>query len=266
MGDTLNLKIDDILDNIDGKWGMVVKSLVDGRMIYQLNPDEWFPSASIAKVFVGLFVFNQIQQGLVDDKERIKYISEMKMGGSGILQHLDFGVELSLSDVVKLMLIVSDNTCAKILIKKFTPQKINEYLESIGLITTRLKIDGEEFGYGLTTPNEMANILEGIYKGRYLNQKYSKIFIEIMKKCDSKLGIRRFLPNDPHILENNLEIANKGGNIPGVRNDVGMVFSPQPYVITILSKDIDDKSNKPDNKGRFTIAQISLAVYEFLTK
>lgn len=260
----MSLKIDEILSQVDGKWGIMVKSLMDGKIIYQLNPDEWFPAASVSKIAIGLYVFDQIQKGRADAKERIKYASEMKMGGSGIIQYLDYGLELSLLDVVKLMLIVSDNICAKTLIKKFTPEKINEYLRSIGLVATKLKIDGELFGFGLTTPKEMADILEGIYKGDFLNREYSDTLIEIMKKCDSELGIRRFLPNDPYIPENNLEIANKGGSIPGVRNDVGIVFTTRPYAIVVLSKDVSDKSNKPDNKGSLAIARISRAVYESL--
>jgi beta-lactamase class A len=265
MTDKLSLEIENILKEVNGKWGIVVKSLVNEKVIYQLNQDEWFPAASVSKVSVGLFVLNQMQQGLAKASERIEYTPEMEMGGTGILHDLDYGLNLTLLDVVKLMLMESDNTCAKILITKFTPPKINEYLGSIQLTTTKLKIDGKEFGYGLTTPNEMISILEGVYKERLLNQEYSKLFLEIMKKSKTDSGIRRFLPNDPYIAENNLEIANKQGSIPGVRNDVGIIFAPEPYVIAIFSKDVSDKSNKPDNKGRLTTAKISLAVYDFCT-
>lgn len=162
------------------------------------------------------------------------------------------------------MIIVSDNSAAKMLVKKFTPQKINEYLAGLGFKTTRLKIDQDKFGYGLTTPKEITEILEGIYKNTYFNEEVSEIYLNILKKTQSLTRIVRYLPKKID-KDTRLKVAHKSGSITGVRSDVGIVFTNKPYVISVLSKDISDNSFNPDNEGALTIAKISKVFFDFLS-
>ena len=157
-------------------------------------------------------------------------LEDLVLKGPGVLQHLSIGLELTLLDIVTLMLIISDNTSAKMLVKKFTPQKINEYIKSLGFEVTGLKIDGEKF-------------------------------INTMKKSNNENRIKRYLPTDRYNDKVKLGIASKGGSIPGVRSDVGIIFEKEPYSLCVLSKDLPDESNKPENKGVLAIAVISKLIF-----
>lgn len=255
-----------ILEGVDGMWGIYAKKLGSGEVLYAHHEQNVFPSASVGKIPIALFTFAQIQKGLADPRERVALENHYKLRGSGILRYLDDGADLSLMDFVKLMLIISDNTAAKTLVKKFTPQAINAYLEALGLKTTRLKIDGDQFGYGLTTPQEMAQVLEGLYHARYLNRHLSDEFLGAMKNCSKDLSLKRYLPHDRYDDDLKLEVANKGGAIPGVRNDVGVIFAKDPYLLTVFSKDLTDISGKPDNQGLLAIAKISSEIYKVVTR
>lgn len=259
----LHKQIHDILTNVDGVWGICAKKLDNDEIIYEYNKDHEFSAASVNKIAIALYVFSQIDQKLADPKEIITLVEENKLGG-GVLYFLDAGLNLTLMDTVKLMLSISDNTAAKHLVKRFTPQKINAYLETIGLKITQLEIEGDKFTFGNTTPLEMATILDGIYKSKYFSAELCNTFLEIMKRDHNDLGIRRYLPEYISGQENKLRVANKAGTIPGVRNDVSVVFDKEPYVLTIFANDLSDTIVNPDNKGVLAIAKISKIIYESL--
>jgi len=257
----LTNEINNILSKAGGKWSIYSKNIVTNDIIYELNSNEPFPSASIGKLPIALYVFSQVSNGQCTFKEKITLTQDLVLSGSGVLQHLNLGLELTLLDIVTLMLIISDNTSAKMLVKKFTPQKINEYIKSLGFKVTSLKIDGDKFGFGMTTAKEISDLLEGLYKAKYFSQEMSNKLIDIMKKSDNENRIKRYLPTDRYNDKVKLEIASKGGSIPGVRSDVGIIFGKEPYSLCVLSKDLPDESNKPENKGVLAIAVISKLIF-----
>ncbi len=217
---SISVPLEKVLKGSGGVWGAYVKDLESGTVAFEFNQDKAFPAASLSKIAIAVFVFSQVEKGKASFKDTISLAEKCKLGGSGVLEHMDSGLKLTLLDVVKLMLLVSDNTAAKLLVKIFTPQEINLYLSGLGLKATKLKIDGDKFGYGLTTPREIATLLEGVYNCEYFDREPSNIFLDILKKSHNDLGIRRHLPHDRYNEEVKLEIASKSGSIPGVRGEV----------------------------------------------
>lgn len=259
-------EIHNILSKAGGKWSIYSKKLATNEVVFELNSDEPFPAASIGKLPIALYVFHQVQEEKNSFKDKITLTRDLVLGGSGILQHLDLGLELTILDVVSLMLMISDNTCAKMLVKKFTPQKINEYIRSLGFKVTGLKIDGDKFGFGMTTAEEISDLLEGLHNSTYFSKELSNQFLNIMEQSDNENRIKRYLPSDRYNEKVKLEIASKGGSIPGVRGDVGIIFEKEPYTLCVLSKNLLDESNKPDNKGILAIAEVSKLIYDYYSK
>jgi beta-lactamase class A len=257
--------IENVLRNSDGVWGVYLERLDDKEAIYEYNSNASFPAASIAKLPIAIYVFDQINQGNNSLDEMLSLHDDYRLSGSGVLEEMHDGLNLNILDMVKLMLLVSDNTAAKHLVVKFTPKKINQYLKDVGFKTTQLKIDGEKFGYGMTTAKEMAQLMHGIWGNAYFKPELSSELLRILKKSQGDLGIRRYLPHDRYDDNSKLEVASKGGSIPGVRNEVAIVFAKEPYVLSILSKDLSDLSYKPDNAGLLTIAKVSEVVYNALS-
>lgn len=64
----------------------------------------------------------------------------------------------------------------------------------------------------------------------------------------------------PKLLPKDVRVAHKIGNQVGAYHDVGVVFSDEPYVISIMSRNVDDETEACE-----VIANISKKVYDFVT-
>jgi beta-lactamase class A len=95
----------------------------------------------------------------------------------------------------------------------------------------------------LTTPHDMGTLLYAIERGAHegvrtvASPESCRAMINIMLNQEDRDKIYRGLPKGT-------ALANKTGEIDGVRNDVGIVnpFGEAPYVIAVLTKNLDDFS------------------------
>jgi beta-lactamase class A len=71
-------------------------------------------------------------------------------------------------------------------------------------------------------------LLEAIYSGKVLNKQFTDDFFNLLSIPKSSY-IPRELPED-------LRIANKPGELEGVRNDCGLIFTgSRPYILCAMS-------------------------------
>ena len=80
----------------------------------------------------------------------------------------------------------------------------------------------------ISTPAEMMTLLEDLYRGKVLNKEMTDDFFIMLSTPKNS-----FIPRD---LPEGLKIANKPGELEGVRNDSGVVFvENRPYVICVMT-------------------------------
>ena len=79
----------------------------------------------------------------------------------------------------------------------------------------------------------MARLLETIYKGKALNKELTAEFIKQLSTLkESEI---------PHDLPQGVQVANKPGNLKGVRTDSGIVFAKgRPFVISVMTQNVRD--------------------------
>lgn len=256
-------KLSTLLKHAKGTWGVIVKR-VGGEILFEHNADFSFPAASVGKVSIALYILHLVDVGRTTLDQVLKVQKKFYVTGSGVLQHFTPNAKLTIRDLGILMLTISDNTAAKVLVRHYDAKRINAYIHSLGFKKTKLGIRGTEFDFGTTSPREMAVLLEGIYAGAHLSKKSSQLLIEIMKKCSNELGIPRYLPRKGKGRLKTVQVAHKTGAIDGVRNDAGIVLTKHPYVISIFSKGQKDNSYGPQNEALFTIADISKEIFNIL--
>ena len=125
-------------------------------------------------------------------------------------------------DLATMMVAVSDNSATNVLIDRVGMDSVNALLDTLGLHETRLRrkmmdvkaaVEGRE---NISTPQEMMLLLEKIYKSEVLDKENATAFFKILST--HKNG---FLTRD---LPDNIQIANKPGELEAVRNDSGIVF------------------------------------------
>jgi beta-lactamase class A len=218
----------------DGAMGIAVRDLTSGETFF-VNADTVFPQASSIKIPILLALLRQAQVGKLKLDERVELKRAMMAGGSGVLQRFGDGTStLSLRDIATLMIVLSDNTATNILIDRVGMENVNSLLRELGLKETKLQrrmIDIEARRAGrenLSTPHEMATLLELLHKGNVLDEPHTALAIEILKYPKST-SLRSGVPAQ-------VGVANKAGSIPGVACDSGIVLlTGRPYAISVMT-------------------------------
>lgn len=247
-----------IEEQFDGTMGIVIRDLSDGHE-YTLHADDVFPTASSIKVPLLAELYRQSQTGSgAKLSDLYTFQKQDSVPDSAIMENLTPGVSrVTNRDLAGFVVAVSDNAATNVLIDKVGMENVNHMLDSLGLHATRLRrkmMDikaAQEGRENVSTPREMAMLLETIYRGKLLNPAMTKDFFDLLStKKDSP--IPRLLPDD-------LRIANKPGELDGVRTDSGIVFVDQrPYVISVMTTYARDEHAASD-----AISRISLRAYQY---
>ena len=246
--------------NLDGMLGVAILDLSNEHTL-TLNADEVFPTASTIKIAILAELYHQAQQGKLKLTDSYTLQQSDLVGGSGISGALTPGVtKLTLRDVAALMISASDNSMTNVLIDRVGIDNVNALLDSLGLTHTRLRrkmMDIKAAGEGrenLATPRELVQLLEALYRGKVLNKQLTDDYFNLLS-IHKESYIPRELPED-------LRIANKPGELEGVRNDCGIVFTgSRPYVICVMSTYL-----RRERDGGDAIARISGETYRMFDR
>src|SRR5437773_12200900 len=230
----LEARVAETADRIDGVMGVAILDLTDGRILLH-NADRVFPTASSIKIAILLELYRQDQEAHSGAKEKSQlddnntFDPKDLVEDSRIMAGLTPGVpRVTNRDLAQFMVAVSDNAAANILIDRVGKDNVNAMLHGLGLSQTMLRrkmIDiaaarrGDE---NVATPQEMARLLEAIYKGKALSKQATAEFI---KQLSTKKGsyIPRYLPES-------VQVANKPGELEAVRTDSGIVFCSETAI------------------------------------
>ena len=260
----LETRVEQISARLDGVMGIAILDLTDGRILLR-NADRVFPTASSIKIAVLLELYRQDQQAREGEQGKAKlndiYSFDPKdlAEDSQIMAGLTPGVtRVTNRDLAQFVVAVSDNAAANVLIDRVGMQNVNATLRSLGLTKTMLRrkmMDIAAAGRGdenVSTPHEMARLLELIYKGKALNKEGADELIKQLKtlKKDSYLSYE--LPAD-------VELADKPGSLDGVRTDSGIVFvKSRPFAISVMTAyDRDEKA------AERAIGEVALGAYHY---
>jgi beta-lactamase class A len=179
---------------------------------------------------------------------------------------------LTLGDAAMLMIILSDNTATNLIIDKVGIRNVNARMDSLGLSRTRLHakvflgtsttIDTaatRQWGFGVTTPEEMGTLFEKLYRGVVVSAGASKQMIDMLRRNFDYEEIPRLLPAG-------VSVAHKTGKLEASRSDCGIVYNRgRDYVLCIFTRDNADTSWRFDTEARLTIAELARIINEGMT-
>jgi beta-lactamase class A len=231
--------------------GIAIEDLSNGHMLLS-NADETFPTASTIKIAILAELYRQAQQGKLKLTDSYTLQQSDLVGGSGISSALTPGTtKLTLRDVAALMISVSDNSMTNVLIDRVGLDNVNALLDSLKLTHTRLRrkmmdiraaAEGRE---NVATPQELMLLLEALYRGKVLNKQFTDDYFHLLSTPKSSY-IPRELPED-------LRIANKPGELEGVRNDCGVIFTgSRPYILCAMSTYLQNERAAGDAISRIS--------------
>jgi beta-lactamase class A len=252
--------------DLDGTMGIAIQDLTSGRT-FLLNPEAAFAQASSIKVAVLAELYRQQQQsdqgtaGNAKLSDLYTVNSADLVADSAIMGGLTPGVtRVTNRDLATFMVAVSDNSATNVLIDRVGMDNVNAMLTSLGLTHTRLQrkmmdVKAAQAGReNVSTPREMMTLFVDLYQHKLLNQALTDDFFKVLS-TPKPSDIPRNIPDD-------VVIANKPGELAGVRNDVGIVFVPnRPFVIVVMTAYL-----KRERDGNDAIARIAGAAYDYFDR
>jgi beta-lactamase class A len=256
----LESSINDVDRKLDGVLGVAILDLNSGQK-FELRAGEVFPQASSIKMAVLAELYRQAQAGRLKLTDLYTVQASDLVPDSDIMNGLTPGVtRITLRDLATMMVAVSDNSATNVLIDRVGMENVNALMDSLGLPHTRLRrkmMDLKAASEGrenVSTPAEMMVLLEDLYRGKVLNKEMTDDFFKVLST--RKEG---FIPRD---LPESLKIANKPGELEGVRNDSGVVFvENRPYVICVMTTYL-----RRERDGEEAITAISAAAYRMFDR
>ena len=259
----LQRKIESEIQGFNGKIGVYIKNLENGKTV-SINADTIFPTASIVKVPILIGTMDKIHKGELNYKQELVYRDSLLYEGVDILGSFEDSSKIELGKVMMLMLTMSDNT-ASLWLQKLagTGTRINNILDSMGYVHTRVnsrtqgRLDNwKQYGWGQTTPWEMANLMERISDGGVISKERSEQMLRLMgRNFWDEVSISQ-IPSD-------VFIASKGGAVNASRSEILFVNGRGArYVFAVFTSNLKDQSWKNENEAWTLTRKISKLAWD----
>ncbi|MBK5294538.1 MAG: serine hydrolase [Acidobacteriia bacterium] len=252
---------------------------IDTGAWFGSREDEKVSTASTIKLPILATLFDKAAKGQLRWDETLELTAVSRVGGSGVLTEFSDGMRFPIRDLANLMIVVSDNTATNLILDRVSAESVNSYMDSLGLIQTRslrkvlsgdppkpsgwskagLFEANQRFGIGVSTPREMASLMELIANGKVVSPAASQQMIAILDRQHYKDGIGRRLGE--------FKVASKSGSLSGLRSDVALITTPKGRIAMAIT--VEGLKNSPfnaDNPGLLLIADLARKLTNALVK
>lgn len=238
----------DLIAAFPGTVGIYARTLSGGPPYAAIRGDETFASASVIKLVVMTAAYRAYDAGDAHPDKPISLRAADLIGGSPVLGNARAGDRYPLHTLVDAMIRWSDNSAANTLITSFGIAAINATARDIGMTGTTLarhfadNVPANQPNLNLTTPNDVGTLLYEIERGAHEGVDTVARSISCRAMVNVLLG-QQYREMIPAGIARRVPIANKTGDVDGVRNDAAIVdpFGESPYVLVVLSRDLADQ-------------------------
>ena len=252
-------------------------ALHDAETDFELhyNSDRWYHAASTIKVPILLGVFAAIDRGDLLPHSRVhvrnRFLSvvenvpfRVESGrDANSAVHAAIGKMMRVDELAYHMITTSSNLATNLLLGVIGPQSVNDTLRELDLddgLELRRGVE-DELAYeheinNRVTADGLLRVLVMLAEGKAFSPALSRRMMDILHGQEFNQGIPARLPKGARV-------AHKTGEISTIAHDAGVIYLPKrkPYALVILTE------WDPATSGRSrTIAAISHAIYEFLTR
>jgi beta-lactamase class A len=238
------------------------------RLELLIQPDVEFHAASTMKVPVMIELFRQARAGLAKLDEPLLVKNEftsivdgspytLSMGDDSdadVYKHI--GQTMTLLELCEPMITVSSNFATNLLIGRLGARNVQRTVDGLGaggMIVRRGVEDGKAFAQGLnnsTTARALMVLMERIARFQAVDADASRQMIEILKR-------QQFNDAIPANLPAGTPVAHKTGSITKIHHDAAIVLAPEPFVLVVLVRGIEDIK-----QSAALIARIARVLYD----
>jgi beta-lactamase class A len=266
--DTAQLRraLEQVTAGYRGVVGISVRNLATSESL-SIRGHETFPSASLIKTQVLVAFLEEVERGRMRLDERVSMVARDRVGGSGIMKHLESGAALTLGDLAWLMITISDNTATNLLLDKLDVATVGVKMEALGLPhskihsktfrrQTSIALDSSVlYGLGVTTPDETTRLFSLLHEGRAVSPALDSMALRILLDNQDGTMLTRWLPAS-------VRVAHKTGSVDRARNDCGIMYTPAaPIALCVMTRENEETSYAVDSAPHLLIGRIGREVF-----
>jgi beta-lactamase class A len=197
--------------------------------------DRIFNPASTLKIPVMVEIYRKIDAGELRLDAPWTLTDDVRVGGSGVLNQMRSGATITLSDLLYLMISISDNLATDALIDMAGVEAINRTTADLGMKNSRLAGTlSEAFAgapeLGRATPNDYAGAIAAILDGKAASEESCKAMTALLETQQNRRRIARYLPA-PLPLSEAIRWGSKTGTTRGVCNEAGFIIGANGRLI-----------------------------------
>lgn len=194
---------------------------------YFYNEEKDYYAASTIKLLGAMYIYEKAYNNEIDLNYTLEYNSKVRRGSSSGMSKYEYGDMVSIRELVKYSVVLSDNTAHNMLVKFIGVSKLREYGLSLGAKLTH-------------TSNDLFGYIDGIDANIYLNKVYDVInnIGELGEELKSYLLSAE--QNSLNLEEKGIVAGHKYGEYKSLYHDIGIVYDDNPYLIAVLTEEGHD--------------------------
>jgi beta-lactamase class A len=109
-----------------------------------------------------------------------------------------------------------------------------------------------KYGLGVTTPNEMAHLLELMAQGKAVNPSADSAMLDILEHNETQAMLQRYAGG--------ARAAHKDGETDAVRTECTLWYLRNRVIACVMTKENKDQRWIIDNEPQLTLANMGLAI------
>src|SRR5215510_13742279 len=256
---TLRTQIEKTIPRARGQVGVAIRHVESGTEI-MINADQTYPMASTYKVPILVELFYQRAAGKLALRDRVEVRpSDVHPGGTIALLLDGPGLQMSIHNLINLMMRVSDNSAADILMNRVGAANVTARMRSLGL--DKIRVDRSTL--------EMILDQEGLDYSTYgklplpqLREHLDAVDAQTAMRANERFNATEKDVATPRQMTYLLEKIYRGEIVDRAStNDAGIVFLPGSghLIMTVFTKD----AKAPSADREHAIAEISRFAYDY---
>lgn len=211
-----------------------------------MNEKTGFVPASLLKVPVMMAILKKFERGEIKMTDEVELLPGDLESTFGDLYKSGAGTKLTIWDLIKKMILDSDNTAKNALRRKLTDEELNAIFAHVGIPNPYHNSNTDD---QIITPRDYTRIFKSLYFSTFLPPELSQKALDLTTDTEEESLISAGVP--PQI-----QVAHKFGERADGVSDCGIVYHPgSPYFLCIMVK-------TKRIEGKTLIGNLSKIIYD----
>lgn len=231
-----------------GDVGIFLQDIKTGTWL-GINERDGFSPVSLLKMPIMMAILKKVERKEINLNDKIEIIDSDLDDLYGVLYEKGSGAKISVSDLLKEMILASDNTAKNVLKRQLSMSELNAIFVHVGIPNPYLSTNEQK-----VSPRGYSRMFKSLYYSSFLSPELSERALDLTTDTQEESLISRGVPYE-------IQVAHKFGiqSDNGELHDCGIIYHPKnPYIFCIMTRELGLDGSAD------MIAKISKDIYEFV--